>query len=77
MCLFTFKQIVPQLLEQDDVISYEVALRMFLAQGAGMVCAGPGPTPSHGILPKLVVRSTSYNFHVCNVRTLQTVARSH
>jgi len=31
MCLFTFRQIVPRLIEQDDVISYEVALKMDLA----------------------------------------------
>jgi len=29
------------LIEQDAVISYEGALKMDLAQGAGMVCAGP------------------------------------
>jgi len=31
MCLFTFKQIVPRLIEQNDVISYERALTMDLA----------------------------------------------
>jgi len=41
MYLFTFKQIVPRLIEQDDVISYEGALKMVIAQGAGMVCTGP------------------------------------
>jgi len=29
--LFTFKQIVPRLIEQDDVISYEGALTIDLA----------------------------------------------
>jgi len=28
LCLFTFKQIVPWLIEQDDVISNEGALKM-------------------------------------------------
>jgi len=41
MYLFTFKQIVPRLIEQDDVIIYEGVLKMDLALGAGMVCAGP------------------------------------
>jgi len=41
MCLLTFKQTVPRLIEQDDVISYEGALEMDLAIGAGMACAGP------------------------------------
>jgi len=27
MCLFTFKQIVSRLIEQDDLISYEGALK--------------------------------------------------
>jgi len=31
MCLFTFKQIVPRLMGQDDVISYEGTLKMDLA----------------------------------------------
>jgi len=31
MCLFMFKQIVPRLIEQDDVINYERALKMDLA----------------------------------------------
>jgi len=31
---------VPRLAEQDDIISYEGALKMDLAEGAGMVCAG-------------------------------------
>jgi len=30
MCLFTFKQIVPRLIEQDDVISYEETLKWIL-----------------------------------------------
>jgi len=41
MCLFTFKQIVPLLMEQDEVITYEEALKVDLAWGAGMLCAGP------------------------------------
>jgi len=44
LCLFTFKQIVPRLIEKDDVISCEGALKMDLAWGAGMVCAGPEHT---------------------------------
>jgi len=31
VCLFTFKQIVTRLIEQDDVISYEGAMKMDLA----------------------------------------------
>jgi len=31
MYLFTFKQIVPRLIEQNDVISYKEALKMDLA----------------------------------------------
>jgi len=31
MLLFTFKQTVPLLIEQDDVISYDVSLKMDLA----------------------------------------------
>jgi len=30
MCLFTFKQIVPWSIEQDDLINYEGALKMEL-----------------------------------------------
>jgi len=30
MRLFTFKQIVPRLIEQDDVINYEGAMKMDL-----------------------------------------------
>jgi len=41
MCLFTFKQIVPWLIGQDDFIRYEGVLKMDLAYGTGMVCAGP------------------------------------
>jgi len=39
-CVLTFKQTVPRLAEQDDIISYVGALKMDLAEGAGMVCAG-------------------------------------
>jgi len=31
MCLFTFEQIVPRLIEQDDFLSYVGALKMHLA----------------------------------------------
>jgi len=41
MCLFTFKQIVRRMIEQDDVISYEEALKIDFAHGAGMVCTSP------------------------------------
>jgi len=31
LCLFTFKQIMPRLIEHNDVISYEWAMKMVLA----------------------------------------------
>jgi len=41
MCLFTFQQIVPRLIKQNDVISYEGMLKIDLAKGAEMVSVGP------------------------------------
>ena len=58
-CWFTFQQIAPRLIEQDDVINYDGSLKMDLAQGAGMEWFAPalGTVVWRGDSPDLTLNS--------------------